>query len=341
MEKVSNTNLYVSSTPYHVIVSCAFMKKGDYLVIESNKSINDYILKEYATKKFEDRIIYVDYYRDLFNKDVFRAKRNFSKINRALKNVSINNIYIFNDAEPYGQFLFKKFKNSNHCILEEGIGLYNNMYHRDWLKKLVYGKLFFGYWYNIVRRIGEYKHTNIIYAKDSKLLSSKQLEKKVVFENYDKIDKLLQDSNEKIKRKVWFISQPLVEDEICDEKIYDDFFNSFVEIASRNNIKIALKPHPREDIKKYSKYSNNIEMIDKKTIPFELLLDTSEQVYLFTISSSAVFKFSKINNVEIYFLHELIDTKIDYSNIYCDENKKDVIKSCDKLKEIIGRIKNE
>ncbi len=340
MEKVFDIDLFVSSTPYHVIVSCAFMKEGDYLIIENNESIDDYIINNYVKKKFKNRIISVDYYRNLFKKDVFRAKRNFSKIKKVLKNIKINNIYIFNDAEPYGQYLFKHYKQSKHCILEEGIGLYNDMYHRKWLIKLIYGKFFFGYWYTVIKRIGEYKYSEFIFSKDNKLLSNKQLSKKIIYENYKKIDDLLIESNEKIKRKIWFISQPLVEDEICESNLYDAFFSSLVKIASENNIVISLKPHPRENIKKYSKFSKDIEIVNKKNIPFELLLDTSEKVYLFTISSSAVFKFSEINNVEICFLHKLIKTKIDYSNITCNEYKKDVIKTYDDLNKIIRRINN-
>ncbi len=340
MERVSNTNLYVSSTPYHIIVSCAFMNDGDYLIIEDNNTIDDYILNEFAIKKFKNNIVHVDYYRNLFGKDIFKAKRNFKKIKNILSTVDIDSIYIFNDAEPYGQYLFKHYKNSNRCILEEGIGLYNDMYHRQWIKKIVYGKLFFGLWYSIVTRIGEYKYSDYIFAKEDKLLTNKQLSKKIIIEDYKKVDELLKKSNIKIRRKIWFISQPLVEDEICDKNSFDNFFSSFVKIAYDNGIKISLKPHPREDIRKYSKYSN-IEIIDKKNIPFELLLDTSEKVILFTISSSAVYKFSEIDNVNIYFLHRLIDTKIDYSNISCDKNKKDVLQSFKELKTIIEDIKDE
>lgn len=341
MEKVFNTNVFIASTPYHIIVSCAFMKNGDYLIIEDNDSIDKYILDEYAKKKFNDKIIYVDYYRDLFGKDFFKAKRNFNKITKKLNSIEITNIYAFNDAEPYVQYLFKYYKKCNCCILEEGIGLYNNMYHRKKCKKIIYGKIFFGFWYTIIYRIGEYKYTNTILPKNANLLTKQQLEKKVIFENYKNVSELLKKSNTTLKRKVWYISQPLVEDEICDREMYDNFFEKIINVTSKNNIKIALKPHPRENKDKYSKYCDNIEIIDKKGIPFELLLDTSEKVYLFTISSSSVFKFNENSNVNIYFLHELIQTKIDYSNIYGKKDKSDIVNSIEEFEEIIKGIKNE
>lgn len=341
MGKVSNTNVFIASTPYHIIVSCAFMKNGDYLIVEENDSIDKYILDEYAKKTFNNKIIYVDYYRNLFGKDFFRARRNFGKIKKKLDSNEIVNIYAFNDAEPYVQYLFKYYKKCNCCILEEGIGLYNNMYHRKKLKKIIYGKIFFGFWYTIIHRIGEYKYTNTIFPKSDNLLTKKQLEKKIIIENYDNVNNLLKKSNTTLKRKVWYISQPLVEDEICDEETYANFFEKIINIASKNNIKIALKPHPRENKDKYYKYGDNIEIIDKKGIPFELLLDTSEKVYLFTISSSSVFKFSGNSNVNIYFLHKLIQTKIDYSNIYGKKDKSDIINTDEEFEEIIKGIKNE
>ena len=341
MEKVSSINIFVASTPYHIIVSCSFMNEGDFLIVEDNETIDDYILKEFAERKFANRIIHVDYYRELFGKDIFLAKRNFKKIDEEFKNKSISNIYIFNDAEPYGQYLFKHYKNCNHCILEEGIGLYNNMYHRKWLKKLLYGKLFFGLWYTIIIRIGEYKFSNSIFAKDTKLLTPKQLSKRVIIENYEKVDDFMKKSDIKLKRKIWFLTQPLVEDEICDCDSYDLLLENIIKLALDNNIKVSLKPHPREDMGKYLKYTKDIEIVENKNIPFELLLDTSEKVYLFTISSSAVYKFSEVKNVKIYFLHNLIDTKIDYSNISCNDEKNDIIRSYDELRKIIKDINNE
>lgn len=339
MGKASKVNLFLASTPYHIVVSCAFMKDGDLLIIEDNKTIHSYILNEFAKRMFKTRIIHVDYYRELFSKNLFTARKNFKKIKNALKNEILENIYIFNDAEPYGQYLFRHYKKCARCVLEEGIGLYNEMYHRKWLQKLIYGKLAYGPWYTIVRRIGEYRYTQTIYAKDVKSLTKKQLSKIVVHEDYKKVDILFSKSKQKLKRKIWLITQPLIEDEICDHDSYINLIKSIIEIAKKNDLTISLKPHPRENLDKYSIFKTNLEIIENKDLPFELLLDTSEDVYLFTISSSAVLKYVDNINVNIIFLYKLLKTKIDYSKIANGKNIRNDVHTLRELERIMNSIK--
>ncbi len=314
-------NAFCVSTPYHLLVSCSLKQNGDLLIIEDNDFFHNTKINKIIRDYFDRNVVYINNYQLWFKNPINVIKE--KSIIRRLIEKKINKLYCFNDADPIVQYMFYvRRKQSENIILEEGIGLYSNMnHHHPYLKK-IYGKIFFGLWYKILCRIGEYKYTSIIFPKKTLGLSTLQKQKKLKKCNYRKIEKIIENENISVFKEIWLITQPLVEDGICTESDYMFFLKKLIDILNNSGKKITIKIHPREDKKKYNQFKDIVEIYDDKNIPAELLISKKNKTFLLTISSSSVLNIVPDKNLKIIFLYKLLNTRIQYK---IDTNRKDVI----------------
>ena len=301
---------YVVSTPYHLIVAASMRKNGDCLLIEKNNFIKNEFIYHIIEKYFLDNYEIVISYKELLKKP-FKVKENLKKLKHiTIEKYKFEKIYAFNDSDPIIQYIFANQKGDSKCIiLEEGIGLYNDLHNRKYFIKKAIGRFVLGKWYQVIRRIGTYKYTSTIYAKNIKYLNAKQKEKETINYAYQELRELIE--KEKIgveNQNLWFIGQPLVEDGICTEKEYIEFLSRIINIFGKK--KILVKVHPREDIKKYEIYKEKINIYENSSIPLELLISSTRDVNMLTISSSSLINCS--DGVKVFFLYKLFNKGLSF-----------------------------
>lgn len=330
---MNKMSVFIISSPIHYLISKFFSEENDIFIIEDFDFVNnDYFKNEILLDK---NVIFVNNYRKMYKKP-FYSKIKLLKICKKLYMNKIDSIYAFNDADPIVQFVFCFFykKGINTTILEEGIGLYNDMHHNFKMIKICFNKLFIGKSYELIKRIGEYKFTKRICSKKFDGLNDVQIKKYCANFNYPSNDMLFRNINLDVKYEsnVYFVGQPLVEDGICSLNSYLECVRKCSELLYGK--KIVIKPHPRENVKKYSKIENSV-VVEDKYIPFESLINSNEKNVIISISSSSLNNLINNNNLIIY-LFKLIETKVDYSNIVISHDNVIVAKNYKDLEVIIN-----
>lgn len=322
-EKKDNktVDLFIVNTPYHLMIACSLWKKGDVLVCVGDFTISS-ILQNLIDKTFSNRT-YRTYDFYYYRKNITKLV-NFRSNVRGLKNelnkFSFLRIYTFNDVDPITQWILKNILSENGTtLIEEGIGLYRNTVKRHKLLFRIFGKVLFGGTYENVRRIGESSCVKRIMCSSPEKLSDFQKRKtidSIPLVDYNKIGKII--GVEAIYGADWFIGQPLVEDGVISVNEYLDGIQQLIAIKGRE---LVIKPHPREEIEKYS--SLGVKVIENNEIPIELLIDTSEQVYVYTYYSSAVLNLCRMSNINGIVLYKAFnieesipDSIFEQSNIY-------------------------
>lgn len=313
MEKTAS-NLFIVSTPYHLLASSNICKKGDILIQVGEISLSD-CMKKLEKMCFGSNIIAVpslySYKRNILSLCLFR--KNMNQIKRRLSGFVIDNIYGFNDVNPVDQWILKNIPYRKEAIIiEEGIGIYRDTVKRQ--KKLfnIFGKVVFGRSYEEIDRIGESSVVSRLYCTDASKLSKKQNKKNISVlqrANYSKlIDSL---GIHQIEGTFWFIGQPLVEDGVMNLEEYIDGILRLQSLAKANGTNLVVKPHPRESVDKYRvDQLKQINLIEEYDIPIELLVNTDNKVYAYTYYSSAILSLAKLENCEAFCLYKLYQEKI-------------------------------
>lgn len=311
MNKKVEKNLFVVSTPYHLMVSCCLCGANDVLVCTEDVKI-DGVIWNMVEASFLSKIYYVkplQFYKKNW-KELILFRKNMCSIKNQLKKNSFDNIYAFNDVDPVVQWILDNIQHKkNVVIIEEGIGLYRSTIKR---KKVIFdkfGKFLFGSSYENIDRIGESSCVNEIMCSFPEHLS--EIQQKKIVRNLEKLDYSQIAQNVNIKRiddSDWFIGQPLVEDGVMSEGEYCNFIKNIVRVNDRM---LTIKPHPREDMTKYKILEKelNVKIIWANSIPVELLIDTSSFCKIYTVYSSVVINLSNMKNVECIVLAELYKKK--------------------------------
>lgn len=298
-------DLFIVNTPYHLMIACSLWKKGDVLVCVGHFKINS-ILQNLIDKTFLNRTYRTYdfyYYRQNITKLVnFRS--NVRNLKHELNKFSFSTIYTFNDVDPVTQWVLK----NNPCekgttIIEEGIGLYRNTTKRHELLFRIVGKVLFGGRFENVRRIGESSCVQRIMCSCPEKLSDIQKYKAIIpmpIIDYGRIANAI--GVEPISGSDWFIGQPLVEDGVMLENEYLDGIQQLIVTSKKKGRKFVIKPHPREKIEKYSNL--DVKVFENNEIPIELLVDTSNQTYVYTYYSSAVLNLCRMPNINGIVLYK-------------------------------------
>ena len=300
-----NVELFIATTPYHILLSSVFCQENDYLIFACDKPINNLVLSM-IEKKFDNRYQII---RSLnyFKENPFRLlifKKTLSKISNDFLNYMFSRVFVFNDVDPIVQFLLSNLKTREVVLFEEGIGLYRDTKKRHRYVFSLLGKLFFGKNFENIKRIGESSFVDEIQCFHPHRLSITQKQKKV-----KKIDKIsFQElafslGIKQINVKNIFVGQPLVEDGVITLNEYLDLIANLSHKIKEKNEELVIKLHPRE---RTGKFDNNVLdnclILDDFQTPIELLVNPSINPNIFTIYSSAVLSMSRINGVHCFSL---------------------------------------
>lgn len=232
-----------------------------------------------------------------------------SCIRQSVKNVTVNDIVVFNDVDPMSQWLIKNIKHFGKVILiEEGIGLYRDTVKNHPILFNMLSKLLFGFHYENINRIGESSVVETIKCRHMNKLSKKQLLNKEVLEYQINVSGLFKPGTYTSQIDGdWFIGQPLVEDGLMDTKEYLDFIEKTFTKRKDPTKKLIIKPHPRESLKKYQCFSNSpyIIICNDNTIPVEIMLLGNVEKIVYTLFSSAVINIAELPNITVYALFNL------------------------------------
>lgn len=261
---------------------------------------------------------------------------------QALKKTINNNesvLIVFKDNDAIFATLIEGFKiitkNKGKVVLiEEGLGLYtkNSQFNRIYLNrkmlKVVYkiiGMSFFG-----AGRLkqGYHPDVDILLAKEPENLDAIQKENHLVIEQSRRMftasniqtfthnfrdDSLRELSNNFWDAQYFYIGQPLVIDGVCSISEETEFLSRVFSTIPNDKF-IIIKPHPREESKKYeaiSRSRDNILVLSGalKELPVEIIYGFVKSTpVILTPYSSAYKTIKEVNqSSEVYLLYKLLN----------------------------------
>lgn len=181
LDMVNSKSVYLAFTPFHIFVAYGLACKYDksdlkYLIIISDFCDATNFYKALLSDKYTpfSHIIFLDgrYLKEDKWLQIFLLERkNVSLVRDFIKNMGINESFIFNDATPEGQAAaVQTSKNGGiNNYVEDGIGAYmipfDSTFNRKktFFKKLII-KIFHGLWFEYIPHMGGYSCINKIMA---------------------------------------------------------------------------------------------------------------------------------------------------------------------------------
>lgn len=316
---MKKNNVYVSYTPYHILVSLIhsykiFKKETNNYLIICNHAENNKILCEninadiYWIKKamfVPDKKINERFSNNFLIRFIkiilisYLYPKYFPEINRFKKIFLNGDTYLFHDSPITSKYLLNTYENFH--MIEDGLANYEN-------KQVTFNsilKKFFGVYPSLGRHP---KIEKILVKSPNKLPQdiknkgekfnvnelannlSNEI-KELVFGTFvEKNNKMKQIKNR--KNKILVITQPLSEDKFIDEMKKIELYSKII-CEYKDDFDIFIKPHPREKTNYELLNFNNLIVLDKN-FPLEVLNFWGENLFdkAITIFSSA------INNIQ-------------------------------------------
>lgn len=329
-----SSDLFLVSTPYHLLLSCRKWKEGDVLVclgnFKWNPVLHRMVQETFRSHTFRTKDFY--YYRNsLKNLSAFR--KHMKELSQKLKIFCFRNIYIYNDVDPVAQWILKNTAHSGDVILtEEGIGLYRDTKKRHEFLFRLFGKIVFGKTFENVNRIGQSSCVTKIVCSRPENLSVLQKEKRLELLkplHYQELAERLGVSQ--IAGGNWFIGQPLVEDGVMTKEKYFEVVEDLIGLSQKMGRQLIIKPHPRERLEKYTGFE---ALLSSAEIPVEMLVDTAAETWIFTLYSSAVLTLSMMKNVKAFVLYKAYKLHENIPDGLFDKKVIQVIHSLDEIKKV-------
>lgn len=290
----NNPNLFVAQTTYHIMLACEKYKKNDFLLCIGNIFDQKDVKKMIECYFGIDHTILtknMDFYKN--NKvELLRFRNILNNDVQLIRKIKFNSVFIYNDTDPVVQWVENKIKHNDVVLIEEGIGIYRNVVkrQRNFFKYL--GKIFFGIYFEDIYRMGTSKPVTRIECTQPERLNVIQQKKEIFLKK--ELDFTTIADNIGIRRissENWFLGQPLVEDGVLTKS---EYMNQLRRILDYTKGEIIIKPHPRENLDKYS----GMYVVRNSTTPIELMIDNSSPTHIYTMYSSAVLNLSKFKNVK-------------------------------------------
>jgi len=278
-----NTAIFPQSTFHIDLLSQNYKGEIPLCCNITNLNISD----EFSCKK-----VYIgkeEYnYQNIF-KSIKSNKTYYKTIFNLIEKYNIEKIIIFNLNTPLSYYLYNTFSSKiiielwedglEHYIMDYG-GI--NYFFKSMIKFLMGG-----YIYNI-------------FKKNFRELENLHICNRFEYKNLSYIYK--DDSKRKQLKRILFIGQPLVEDNIISEKKY---FAKLLLLSQSINYKIDYIPHPREK-RVYSYNVKNIEVIQNDYSTEKYLLDKEYIAYL-SIYSTVLLNINRLN--KSYYLSNVYELK--------------------------------
>lgn len=271
--------LFICYSQIHLLISSCIQKELGY------KNYTILLNKELINIKKSKNIIDFEY--SSFDKNLFLKLKSWFKLFLYYPRFGfIKNIYIPNDSDPFVGFIISKYNYKElHYIDEGNLALTlsrgamggvqsSNSFYSKLLSKIFKFKLskyilesnaFKTYWIYFPKIVTKYRNIKGE-INDLKFLFNKNLEEKyITTKNYKKID-------------VVILGSPLTENNFLNDnkeiKIVEEYLKEL--LVEDPNIKILIKPHYREKIKKYNYLLDNIKNISimegsDLSIPYQVI----------------------------------------------------------------------
>jgi hypothetical protein len=285
-------NIIIIITPFH-IQQFNYIKENN---VDVKKSEDIIFYSEYINlKDLKSQYSKAIYYKipfghlkldEILNFDVFNVVKKLKNKNRKVDGIQkkinfkkVKHLIFFTDKEYFTQYFLSKAKKLNSSInvifADEGVGNYIKSSSLDRLKNIIYnifGYLLLGFKLRFVRTLGTNPFINIYYSRLPEFIPYKY--KKVQYLKIkNKVNVDYQNLNN--QSKAILITAPI------KNKI--QFFKEIEKTLNNYDIKLIIKPHPREPLSDYESFSNVIE----NSISFELL-NYQDYKYIINFNSSAL-----------------------------------------------------
>lgn len=296
-------NIFVAFTPYHILLSCSIaldysQNDENFLFIFSNFSEAETlgrILRNWTKSPFKQIYILPGIYKKNIFEQKFIVRKHIKIIQNFIRNLKIDNIYVFNDAWPETQALFYYAKKNNKNVvgiyIEDGAGVYNSfLLKKKNCLKLLLSKIFYGIWYKDVVIIGTSQWINRVMAifpqfvrpelRVNKIIPIKKdnflkIIKDEVFHNYITSLKINIDKLKKIDVLLILTHSDLIRQFPRYKEAIREIFNIFKTL----NLKIAIKYHPSEPLEDFLSVSGEKDiLILPKSVPVELFYNFMSEI---------------------------------------------------------------
>lgn len=179
--------LYVSYTPYHILLNSSIASsrdesiEKDLIIIEDFSNIDKIVkgLNNWKDNPFREHIVIDGKFstdlpddKSIFNifrkNSVFNVfKKGITEIKKRYENQNFQTVFTGNDERPHSQFLEYICRKNNgiNVYVEDGSELYNDNVSSSFpTLEFIYYRLSLGSWYDDVRVLGKYRFTDEIRA---------------------------------------------------------------------------------------------------------------------------------------------------------------------------------
>lgn len=295
--------LYVCFTPYHMLLcSCIASDREDDIdkemiiiedFLEADRIIE--VLKRWKENPFDDHIMVKGKFSvdEIPEKSILNVLKDDSVVNvlkegiDTLKDrygdVPLHTVFTCNDERPQSQFLEYRCKKNGglNVYVEDGSELYNDSFEEPLpFHESVFYKMYYGRWYEKIRLIGDYRYTDEIRALRPDLVRDELKHKKIKpigLKNFIGLKKsgLTESMIKKFKVKIDldedYVILFLPHSEFIKKRKQESIYNEMVEELQKNNKKILLKYHPRENDHYIMQHGENITILPQ-SLPSEILI---------------------------------------------------------------------
>lgn len=285
---------------------------------------------------------------------ILEEKKNIDLIVNILNTKKPDILIVFKDNDPICKSLIDiASKNGTKIILiQEGLALYGNIKHKTRKKIKVLAK-------KIIQTMLRYPIININQGEDPRIsvmvvshmnsLSEKRKTNKEIIEfpniqpptfilekfiNETKLD-FNNLKHIRLNKTLIYFGQPLSENEF-DKKNEKMFLDELFKILSTSGYQIIVKPHPSENMDKYSIYPY-CTLYTENYIPAEILAFIVKPVLVLTPYSSVGLNISTWYPTTIIYLYKLLlDLNLEIENeVLLNNNNCHIIKDYDELSMLL------
>ncbi|GEM_PF-2183329 len=371
-------NIFVALTPYQLFVSYIYAKyihdiyNCDNTIIYQHSAGIDIRLDDVAISFIEvpnlNECLKGKIWQRLYYSGILFY---FSPLGKVVNSKFAINLFIFNDYYPISNNLMKiisKGVDNTITIIEEGVGMYAISEKRG-LSLKDYGRLVFTALLGapmVFRAIAESKEIQYAIVDNIPLYNKKksaknqtvlqQHKKKLLAQSSLFIKAVSEDFDIKVDANMLYIGQPLagiVHNRDLEYEYLIKLFSPLVE----NGLKVVIKPHPREDLKKYYRICNeltNIELLNGlfQTLPVECLIKAIGVKMVCTFFSSAAVNIANIySDISVFMTYamdiskSINDWRDNHNNNPMYYDKKNILRSCynniffiANMEDLLGKI---
>lgn len=295
--------LYLCFTPYHVLLNSGIAynrgTKSDKEIIirESFSDVDKVIngLKNWKENPFDEILrikgtfsveeIHEKSFLNIFRKNstINLEKSSINDIKKAYKGVSFDKLFTCNDGKPQSQYLQYRCKKNNgiNIYVEDGSEVYNDSFRSlyPFHESILY-KVYFGRWYERIRILGDYKHTDEIRALRPGLVREELKNKKVTSigsENFTNLKEtgLIESILSEFDIELSLDKKPIIlflpHSSYIKKRDLLSLYKKIVKTLIENDKKIILKYHPRERHHYLEEKDNNV-LIFPQSLPAEIIV---------------------------------------------------------------------